>query len=1410
MSKVNEINNTSQLHINVIGGGVYLKNKPQNITITWEIKDDSGNRVIPDMLFVNNIKQDPTLTSKTFNRVFSDVDFTVRAVKGDIVAIGTTTARFVGPTQTVENSLDSYSHSTALSANQGRILDNKIENATNRFKGLFLSVEDLSKKFKNGVDGDWAIVGESIPAPIFIWNKNQWEASGGNYDGETVDLTAYSKKQQIAEYTDDYNVSKNHQHSVKVYDDINWSTVKYDKYAPVFRLGNSYDSGEIVNMVNDEAFSYKALNSTNTAPYLTQKMNSFTLEEAISFLPEDLRVSGQKISFYSSEKEAWMTYVFTGGDYTNPTYWEIFTNNIDPDTDKHVAELYDITDELDQHLSTVEDDLNSHITESNNKFDEIDQTLEDHSDRMNDIEDEILMSSVEAACSPKDVEILADRAYKDHTGKIIADEYVTRNNLTNEIIDITNQQVTDLKPGSVDPEDLSEATKQLLGNKNITNLPDEEDITVDENNLLKFKDKEYSPKDYSGMGRKVLRKHYVNGVNTLTQHMINKPNTIYIIQYDYCLADQTIEIPDNCMLQFEGGSFRNGTVVLNNDIISSSYKCFYKSLRLKGTVNNDIIYTNWFENDHVDFYNQFLDIIELSNNSNSYVFFKKDTYVLKSNGSNDCKIKNSIDFNGSTIVLHTNGYEHFYLNIQNSEYKNIDNSKFERFEEAIKNNKSDAEIYKSYKNTFLNITSNDVELMRYHALVDSPLTRSEHIYIDTNGFLYNDLYDYDINIKSITYFDCSKSSYIKNAIILIEDSFNGNQSGGYRNIGINISCSSNITLENIIIPDPNIENYRLRIIYGDSLYNFNINNCNFTNTRSNKDVQINNDTSAYTLSFSKVIRWNMNNVVVGNITGNAWGCTGCNYITDWNINNSSLSRIDVHHRLNNLYVNNTDIGVYGITYSGFGKIVVDNCRIYTKTIFGPRSDYGAYFYGDIYIYNSQFSCNDNDGFIIYSTFTKFNFMPGSERIRNMLKCVGCKNLYIKNIKLSEKQSSIIAHRYYLNEASDYDRDKCISPNIYIDNFNCEDRSAYNILIDYNFRSSDFIDNNYKRKVVFNNCEFKPTILNNCATYQNGSTYDYYLQNINNVLQTEIYYYNCIGCNIGEFGLNTNINIYNSIITKSIYYSFLDGKQRYPTANYNIYNSVINPIDNSLTSTTGKNFPDKGDAFYCYYNCILNYSGDTSNIDKIKTYYAINDRLYPNFTDLTSIRMFDCKFGKELCEMLNLPIGKPIIDYATEFDNREYYVNTSNLELKQLDLEEVILQGKFHIRINNLDKSEFIVLLPDVRKYLGLNITILIENAFGGIKFKYKDEEWGYVITGDISDYLNNTLGLESRHTEFNVNFYYSGATFISKSGTKILSNNAINLFSKINEGTCLYNKDLKKMVVYNGEEWVNVDGTTLS
>lgn len=112
-------------------------------------------------------------------------------------------------------------------------------------------------------------------------------------------------------------------------------------------------------------------------------------------------------------------------------------------------------------------------------------------------------------------------------------------------------------------------------------ITDSEDIVTETNSAnqvaLKFADKTYNEADYSGLGRVYLRKNIVNiedpvtgnvvKMNCLTQSMIYKENTIYIIQYDYSLNGQTIIIPDNCTLDFQGGSFSNGTIILDNTII---------------------------------------------------------------------------------------------------------------------------------------------------------------------------------------------------------------------------------------------------------------------------------------------------------------------------------------------------------------------------------------------------------------------------------------------------------------------------------------------------------------------------------------------------------------------------------------------------------------------------------------------------------------------------------------------------------------------------------------------------------------------------------------------------------------------------------------------------------------------------
>lgn len=245
--------------------------------------------------------------------------------------------------------------------------------------------------------------------------------------------------------------------------------------------------------------------------------------------------------------------------------------NVDIETIK--SAIIGMENDLDGVHDSIDDinkDIDAFKKETSENFEEVNSDLDKVEKRLDYIPKESFLSARPAGFKP-DIdltpEITVDRAWRDHEGNVIRDTYITRRGLRNEIIDITNQQVTDLKPGSVDPDDLSEATKQLIGNKSITNLPDEEDITVTDNQTLKLKDKEYAPKDYSGMGRVYLRKHYVNGVNTLTQHMMRKPNTIYIIQYDYCLAGQMIEVPENCVLDFQGGSLRNGTFKINDSSI---------------------------------------------------------------------------------------------------------------------------------------------------------------------------------------------------------------------------------------------------------------------------------------------------------------------------------------------------------------------------------------------------------------------------------------------------------------------------------------------------------------------------------------------------------------------------------------------------------------------------------------------------------------------------------------------------------------------------------------------------------------------------------------------------------------------------------------------------------------------------
>lgn len=162
---------------------------------------------------------------------------------------------------------------------------------------------------------------------------------------------------------------------------------------------------------------------------------------------------------------------------------------------------------------------------------------------------------------------------------------------------------------SVTLNQLSQEVLDLIGkNKkvNITNYPDGEDLiqvnicggnSKNEVNVLKFADKEYNPANFSGLGRIYLRKNIVEveqkdgtvkTINLLTQDMINKENTRYIIQYDYDLNGKEITIPEGCVLDFQGGGLNNTTKIIgNNTKILGNYN--YNGVKYYG---------NWYNKDN--------------------------------------------------------------------------------------------------------------------------------------------------------------------------------------------------------------------------------------------------------------------------------------------------------------------------------------------------------------------------------------------------------------------------------------------------------------------------------------------------------------------------------------------------------------------------------------------------------------------------------------------------------------------------------------------------------------------------------------------------------------------------------------------------------------------------------------------
>lgn len=282
--------------------------------------------------------------------------------------------------------------------------------------------------------------------------------------------------------------------------------------------------------------------------------------------------------------------------------------------------------------------------------------------------------------------------------------------------------------------DLYDYTNYIV--KSIT--PDEEDLTVSKpdkngNAIVSLKDRVYDESNFSGKGYKILRKNIqtIDGVrkNILTQNMINKPNTIYEIRYDFIL-NENITIPVNCILKFNGGSISGEYILTGNNtgIQAGLIKIFNTDTTLVGSWNVAEAYPEWFgaigdgESD---------DTISIKNAlvvSNNIVF--TNTYGISSTIDivNSCSLKGKGELKAISVINNI-------INI-------VSNSKNNIFSININgNDKADCGIYANVSTEGIFI--NDCELKNFKAQSGH---QSEAIRISTNcsRIRINNVYIHDI------------------------------------------------------------------------------------------------------------------------------------------------------------------------------------------------------------------------------------------------------------------------------------------------------------------------------------------------------------------------------------------------------------------------------------------------------------------------------------------------------------------------------------------------------------------------------------------------------------------------------------------------------------------------------------------
>lgn len=258
-------------------------------------------------------------------------------------------------------------------------------------------------------------------------------------------------------------------------------------------------------------------------------------------------------------------------------------------------------------------------------------------------------------------------------------------------------------------------------------------------------------------------------------------------------------------------------------------------------------------------------------------------------------------------------------------------------------------------------------------------SREEFFYIEEGGRIVGDIAWTFKDYTSLTATPCDESFLVVNGggFYLSGDNPGEKYTGYYRN-GFSITRSRTIICNQWMGLEPEAVDSSLEPRSGfytfSRVFNILLENVRLIPWEQNRsDPARKVGAGTYGISAARMLNGTFRNVTAeGNWVH--WGVFGTNLNKNFRIEKCRLNRIDVHFHCWNLTVQDSVVGLRGISITGGGDLIIENTVSHGNTIVNFRRDFGAKWDGDIYLRNCKvFPSRDREVALLLSSPSNFDY-----------------------------------------------------------------------------------------------------------------------------------------------------------------------------------------------------------------------------------------------------------------------------------------------------------------------------------------------------------------------------------------------------------------------------------------------------